>query len=145
MTARLDIAVQKGCDAVDPDNIDAFQNDSGTGVTKAQTVEYVKFLAAEAHARGLAVGLKNGLDIVEDVVEDVEFAVNEQCSQYNECDMLEPFVDAGKPVFAIEYPKNPTQLTAAQRKKICTADDTTGFSIVIKKMDLDAWVYACPV
>lgn len=145
MKARLDIAQEKGCDAVDPDNIDAFHNDSGTGVTRAQTIEYIEFLSTEAHNRGLAVGLKNGLDIVKDVVDLVDFAVNEQCQQYEECHTLAPFVDDGKPVFAIEYPDSPTQLSAAAREKICNAEDTTGFSILIKKMNLDSWVHACPV
>ena len=30
MTARLDLAVKKGCDGVEPDNVDAYQNSSGS-------------------------------------------------------------------------------------------------------------------
>jgi hypothetical protein len=147
MKARLDLAETKGCDGVDPDNMDAYSpnNNSGTGLTQAQGADYVKFLATEAHARDLAIGLKNALDIIPTVVGDVQYAVNEECQDYNECDVYEPFVSAGKPVFAIEYRTNPTGLSASQKDAICNAPDTTGFSILIKKYDLDTVVYACPV
>jgi hypothetical protein len=49
------------------------------------------------------VGLKNDLDQVADLVVDFDFAVNEQCHEYDECETLTPFVEAGKPVFNAEY------------------------------------------
>lgn len=66
--------------------------------------EYVNFLADEAHKVGLAIGLKNSLDIIPDVVANVQFAVNEQCNQYKECARYKPFTNLGKAVFNIEYP-----------------------------------------
>ena len=30
MTARMDVAVQKGCDGVDPDNVDGYTNNTGS-------------------------------------------------------------------------------------------------------------------
>ena len=56
-----------------------------------------------AHDRGLAVGLKNDLDQIPELVGDFDFAVNEQCAQYEECDGLTPFIEAGKAVFHVEY------------------------------------------
>ncbi len=35
MEARLDIAAAKGCDAVDPDNVDGYTNDTGFNLTCA--------------------------------------------------------------------------------------------------------------
>ncbi len=32
-----------------------------------------------------------------------DFAVNEQCHEYDECEAMRPFVGAGKPVFNAEY------------------------------------------
>jgi hypothetical protein len=37
MSSRLDMAQQKGCDGVDPDNIDAYGNENGLGLTEAST------------------------------------------------------------------------------------------------------------
>jgi hypothetical protein len=83
MLARLDLAVAKGCDGVDPDNVDGYDNDNGLGLTQADAVAYVKFLAEAAHARGLSIGLKNAGDIVPDVIDQTEWSVQEQCIQYD--------------------------------------------------------------
>ena len=64
MQKRLDLAVSKGCDAVDPDNVDGYTNESGFPLTASHQLSYDKFLASEAHKRGLAIGLKNDLDQV---------------------------------------------------------------------------------
>jgi hypothetical protein len=50
------------------------------------------WLANTAHANGLAIGLKNDLNQVAALQPLFDFAVNEQCVQYSECDMLDPFL-----------------------------------------------------
>ena len=50
MTARLDACAAKGCDAVDPDNVDGYGAETGFDLTRADTVAYVRALA-EAAAR----------------------------------------------------------------------------------------------
>lgn len=144
MLERLDLAVTKGCDGVDPDNVDGFSNDNGLNLTEAGAVEYMAFLAASAHTRGLSIGLKNAGDIVNQTLDMMQWQVNEQCSQYDECDVFQPFIEAGKPVFHIEYPSGAPSLTAAVESERCAKGDVTGFSTVLKKMDLDEWVYECP-
>jgi len=85
-------------------------------------------LAAEAHAHGLAYGLKNDLDEVPQLVADADFAINEECFQYNECDGLQPFIDAGKAVFQVEYTVRRSRdegrehLSAGQRHELRFAD-----------------------
>lgn len=69
MTSRLDMAQKKGCDGVDPDNIDAYGNDNGLSLTEADSINYLNFLSSEAHSRGMSVGLKNGGDIIPSVIE----------------------------------------------------------------------------
>ena len=56
MEHRLDVAVQKGCDGVEPDNMDGYANDTGFDLTADDQLAYNRFIANEAHARGLAVG-----------------------------------------------------------------------------------------
>jgi hypothetical protein len=145
MTARLQLAVTKGCDGVDPDNVDAYDNNNGLGLTQADAVNYVQFLATTAHSLGLAVGLKNALEIVPQVIADVDYAVNEQCVQYSECDGETAFITAGKPVFHIEYPDSAPNVDATTKATICDAPNTQGFSTLLKEMSLNDWAEACPV
>jgi hypothetical protein len=139
MSKRLDLAVQKKCDAVDPDNIDAYENDNGLGLTTKDAINYVSFLTNESHSRGLACGLKNGGKIVPSVLPMVEFEVNEQCVQYNECSTYSAFISAGKPVFHIEYLNDTT--TGIQN--FCDAAGEEGFSTVIKNIGLDEFYETC--
>jgi hypothetical protein len=96
MTARLDLAVSKGCDGVDPDNVDGYKQSTGFGLTTADLVDYVSFLANAAHARGLSIGLKNAGEIVPNVLSLMQWEVNEQCERYKECNTFQPFISAGK-------------------------------------------------
>ena len=139
MAARLDLAVDKGCDAVDPDNVDLFDHDTGFGISAAQMRDFNLDLAAAAHARGLAVGLKNDLAQLADIAHAYEFAVNEECFTWEECDVYaDNFVAAGKPVFHIEY------VPPSQAAAVCAVTQPLGLSTVIKSYDLDAPVTFCP-
>src|SRR5262249_37088529 len=103
MTKRMDLAAQKGCDGIEPDNVDGYTNSPGFPLTYQTQIDYNTFLAASAHARNLSVALKNDLDQVKDLVASFDFALNEQCFQYSECDQLKPFITADKAVFEVEY------------------------------------------
>jgi hypothetical protein len=72
MQARLDLAVSKGCDAVEPDNVDAFQTAVGFDIDGDEQVAYLRWLADEAHRRGLSIGLKNAIGLVDQVVNDFD-------------------------------------------------------------------------
>jgi hypothetical protein len=150
MTSRLDMAQKKGCDGVDPDNIDAYGNENGLGLTEADSISYLNFLSSEAHSRGMSVGLKNGGDIIASVIEEMQWSVNEQCAQYDECDVYAAFTDVNKPVFHIEYvgeidvnTKLKARVTNTEKSTVCNAKSADKFSTVIKNMDLDAWVQYC--
>lgn len=103
---RLDLAVEKGCDAVEPDNVDAFLNPTGFDITTEDQVVFLQWLADEAHARGLSIGLKNAIALVDEVVADFDWALNERCMEFRECALLSPFIAAGKAVFHVEYQGN---------------------------------------
>ncbi|KAM0267958.1 hypothetical protein ACHAQH_010066 [Verticillium albo-atrum] len=147
MTKRIQLAANRGCDAIDPDNVDGFQNDNGLDLTKEDAIDFVKFLSETALQYNMSTGLKNAGSIIPDVLSDVHFSVNEQCVQYSECETFSPFIKDGKPVFHIEYPDNAPKVSSSESKKVCTpegeAAGTDGFSTVIKKMKLDGWVEYC--
>ncbi len=103
MRVRMDLAVRKGCDGIDPDNVDGYSNSTGFALTAKEQLNYNLFLAHQAHARGLAIGLKNDIAQVGVLAPSFEFAVNEQCHEFNECAGYRAFTTLGKPVLNIEY------------------------------------------
>ena len=137
MRARIALARRKGCDGVEPDNVDGYQNETGFDLTARQQSAYNRFLARAAHKRGLSVALKNDLDQVEELVPFFDFALNEQCHQFNECDLLDPFVEAGKPVFNVEYAKKYVQNSQGARTKMCRDARERGFYSLVLPRSLD--------
>lgn len=140
MTARIDLAKTKGCDGVDPDNVDAYDNANGVGLTEDNAVDYLTFLADAAHSRGLSIGLKNAGGLVDKTLPMMEWQVNEQCVEFDECNLFQPFIDANKPVFHIEYPDDAPNVATDIKTKDC---GVAGFSSVMKNLALDAWVDPC--
>lgn len=138
MLARLDLAVAENCDGVDPDNMDAYSNNNGLGLTAADQLAYNRFIAEAAHTRGLAVGLKNDVGQLALLADVFDFAVNEQCFQYSECDNYSSFTDLGKPVLNVEYPEeDPSLLIAANRQALCQQASLLNFYTLMLPLDLD--------
>ncbi len=142
LRGRLDLAVETGCDAVEPDNVDGYQNRTGFELTRADTLDFLGFLAREAHARNLSVGLKNAVGLVDAVVRDFDWALNEECLSYDECGTLRPFLDAEKAVLHVEYVDRAAQ-GAALRDEICGDPALAGFSTLVKTWDLDDFALTC--
>ncbi len=135
MEARLDLAVEKGCDGVEPDNVDGYQNDTGFPLTYVDQLHYNIWLAKEAHKRGLSIGLKNDLDQVNALHTYFDWALNEECFSYDECDKLTPFIEDQKAVFGVEY-----DLATSE---FCEEANRLGFDFMKKKWELDAWHMPC--
>ncbi|MFB8398189.1 endo alpha-1,4 polygalactosaminidase [Streptomyces yangpuensis] len=135
MAKRFDMCRDKGFDAVEPDNMDGYQNTSGFPLTADDQLRYNRLIAKLAHDRGMAVGLKNDLDQIPQLVGDFDFAVNEQCAQYDECERLTPFIAAGKAVFHAEY-----ELSTS---RFCPRSRELKLSSLQKRYDLDAWRRVC--
>lgn len=133
LVSRLDLAVDRGCDGVETDNVTAYDDDTGFELTRDDQLDFNRFLASEAHDRGLLIGLKNGLDLVPDLVDDFDFAVNEQCVEYDECDAYAPFVAVGKPVFGAEYSDEAIDDPAGA----CAVAAATGVETLVLPVDLD--------
>ncbi len=133
MAKRLDFAKQRGCDGVEPDNVDGYTNKPGISFTASDQLAYNKFLASEAHTRNLSVALKNDLDQVAALVGDFDFAVNEQCFEYGECNMLAPFINQQKPVFNAEY----SSQYKSNPSLVCPQSVTLQFSTLILPLNLN--------
>lgn len=133
--ARFDMCRAKGFDAVEPDNVDGYANSTGFPLGSGDQLAFNRMVAAAAHARGMSVALKNDLGQVPQLVDAFDFAVNEQCFAYAECDQLSPFLAAGKAVLNVEYDLTPAQF--------CPSATSMGTSSMAKNLGLDAWRQAC--
>jgi PPM family protein phosphatase len=130
MLSRLDRAVRAGCDGVDPDNVDGYSNATGFSLRASDQLDYNRFLASEAHRRGMSVGLKNDVEQVAALAGNFDFAINESCFMYNECGTVADFVRAGKPVLQINYGS-----IATLRTQVCGRAMTYGFFAILSSAD----------
>jgi hypothetical protein len=108
LAARLAKARSAGVDAVEFDNVDAYQNKTGLAISAAAQEQFDAAVANLAHTAGFAAGLKNDLGQASDLQPYFDFAINEQCWQYRECNFPAPGLQAwpstnGKAVFNVEY------------------------------------------
>jgi hypothetical protein len=141
MLGRLDLAGEKGCDGVEPDNVTAYESDSGFGINATEQLDYNRFLADEGHRRGLAVALKNDVEQIPKLVDWFDLTVNEECHDYDECATLRPFVQADKAVLNAEYVDRWAD-AADKADEVCGGEP--GLSTIVKGWDLGPELLACP-
>ena len=126
MTARLSLAREKGCNAVEPDNVDAWNNDvsrrapigtPANAISAQDQLAYNRWTAETAHALGLSVLLKNDLEQIPALLASYDGALNEECFDFEgDCAQLVPFRDAGKAVYVVEY-HAPDFMTAVRQEQ----------------------------
>ena len=109
MLSRLDLAKQKKCDGVEPDNIHGYQEDTGFELTYQDQIEYNIWLANEAHKRNLSIGLKNDGEQVKDLIDYYDFTVVEECFGWNECEPFKESIKQDKAVLGVEYNLEPSE------------------------------------
>ncbi|KAI4743652.1 endo alpha-1,4 polygalactosaminidase [Aureobasidium sp. EXF-12298] len=144
MANRIKLAAEKGCDAVDPDNIDGFETITGFPLTPSTALDYLTFLSLTAASYNMATGLKNAGTISNNATCLVEFAIIESCINNGECSIYQNFIAAGKPVFQIEYPLGaPAYVTSQALARSCKTNGNVGYSEIIKGKDLGGWVEYC--
>lgn len=134
MTSRMAIAVSKKCDGIEPDNVDGYSASTGFPLTAADQINFNTFIATQAHAVGLSVGLKNDVDQAKTLQPNFDWALDEQCYEYSECDTLSSFVTAGKAVFNCEY--------SGKAATVCPYMNNIKYSSLIKTLDLTAAITA---
>ena len=119
---RVDGCVANGFDAVEFDNVDAYQNKTGLTISSDTQLLFDTALANLAHSKGLTVGLKNDLGQASDLKPYFDFAINEQCFQFKECNFPAPglpdWTASGKAVFNVEYRSSALNCSQAATWKI---------------------------
>lgn len=133
--ARLDMCQAKGFDGIEPDIDDSYTASTGFPLTRQDQIDFDTWLAGAAHARGLAIMLKNGPGIATQLAPVFDMALNEECFQHSECDGYTAFIDLGKPVFQVEF----SLATSA----FCPQANAMNFNSMRKNTSLDAYRVAC--
>jgi hypothetical protein len=129
MDARVQKCRQAGFDGVEWDNVDGYSNRTGFPLTAQDQLTYNASLANLAHSYGLTVALKNDVEQVADLAPYFDYAVNEQCQQYNECGgYTTSFINAGKTVWQVEY--------KLSQSKYCAAANSANRNAISKTYDL---------
>jgi endo-alpha-1,4-polygalactosaminidase (GH114 family) len=139
MANRLDLCKSKGFDAVEPDNIEIYNNPTGFPLSYQDQLAYASWLAEAAHARGLAIGLKNAPGMVADSISFFDFAITEDAFFYGWVAKMLPFIKANKPVFAAEYTDMDVNFPAA-----CVWGAEHNVSFIQKNRILTAFRITCP-
>lgn len=130
LEARIEICARKRFDAVEPDNVAGWENQTGFAISRGDQLRFNRWIAGQVHARGMAVALKNDPRQVKQLVGQFDFAIVEQCFQYEECGYYKPFIARDKAVFEAEYELRPDQF--------CAAALALEFSAIRKSYDLFA-------
>ncbi|EFJ52241.1 hypothetical protein VOLCADRAFT_120411 [Volvox carteri f. nagariensis] len=114
MIPRMRSAVAAGCDGIEMDNVDTYDNvpvaAGKRGVTQAQQLAYNAALLDAAHGMRLSAGLKNALDLLSQtfangraVATEYDWFLNERCWEYDECDYYGRNIKWDAVVFGVEY------------------------------------------
>ena len=131
MSARVQKCKQANFDSVEFDNVDGYQNKTGFPLTAQDQLNYDTYLANLAHSNGLSVGLKNDLGQAAALKPYFDYAINEQCMQYKECDYPAPglpdWTASGKAVFEVEYRSSALN---------CTKSNGWNFNAILKDLNL---------
>ncbi len=128
MIKRFEMCKEKGFDAVEPDNMDGYENSTGFPVTAAQQATYDEWVAKEVHSLGMAVLQKNDGDQTATLEPYFDGALTEECNVYAECSSFTPYLTAGKPVLNAEY---------GSSSAFCSADNTAGIMGARFGLELD--------
>eukprot|EP00026_Physarum_polycephalum_P011499 Phypoly_transcript_11729.p1 GENE.Phypoly_transcript_11729~~Phypoly_transcript_11729.p1 ORF type:complete len:251 (+),score=27.31 Phypoly_transcript_11729:368-1120(+) len=130
MVDRLAMAVELGCDGIEWDDVDAYANNNGFDLGPNDQLNFNLFLANITHSANLSAGLKNDIGQIYILDDYFDWALDEQCYQYKECNTLLPFIGQHKAVFGAEYKGN--------AKKICKNLNNMGFSFLRTDLNVDA-------
>lgn len=132
LKARIAMCARKGFDAVEPDNLAGWEPENRTGfaITRTDQLRFNRWIARQVHRHGMAVALKNDGRQARQLVDQFDFAIVEECFQYDECGFYKPFVERGKAVFVAEYELEPSEF--------CPAARALRFSAIRKSYDLFA-------
>ncbi|EAS07684.1 endo alpha-1,4 polygalactosaminidase precursor (macronuclear) [Tetrahymena thermophila SB210] len=149
MTARIDLAKQLGCDAVQFDNYDYYQMNSVTGLLLNYQIQlsYFQYLAYYARSQGLAVCLKNNLSQASDLFNSVDFVFSDTCDGTSaSCNYMDQYVNNNKAAFGISYRENYLNYIVDQDwQQLCVQYILKNYSWLIRTKSQDGYSLRCAI
>lgn len=139
MQARFQKCKDMGFAAIEPDNMDVYDNDSGFDLGIPDTARYLFALADMAHGMGLEIGQKNVPEMTAYLAGMFDFVITEDCFADDWCPQVVAYAKQGKPVLAAEYTDTDVDWPAA-----CAYGAANGYSMILKDRDLGAALQTCP-
>jgi hypothetical protein len=139
MSTRFKMCADKGFDAVEPDLMDGFSNPTGFELTFEDQLRYNRWVADTVHGMGMSVLLKGDPEQAAELEPWFDFALNEECTQFDECGSYAPFIDNGKTVLHVDYIEGVETLDA-----FCPEAKAAGLNAQMKRLELDGWRRPCP-
>jgi hypothetical protein len=135
MFARLEVAKRIGCDGVEGDQNNVYDNDTALRITQAESLRWYREIYYQTHIRNLTAISKNGIEITSQQVNftnpssipycttvpgicEPDGVLNEECEQYRECQLLDPAISKGLWVGQVEY--------RGTRTSVCTDANAKG-------------------
>lgn len=141
LNSRIDRIISKGFDAIEPDNLDSYSNETGFDISINDTKLYCDFLIKLAHDKGLGIGQKNVPELSAEYSKKFDWVLTEDAFDQKWENDVKPYITQNKPVFAVEYTDNMSQ--SAFQNNVCPKAQNLKYSAILKKRDLDKWVYKC--
>jgi hypothetical protein len=146
--ARFKLARAIGCDGVEPDENNPLGNRPGFPISRGSERAWYLKVAREAHSRGLSVGMKNGVEVLDGrLAKAFDWSLNEECFFYSECGREMPFIRAGKAVFQTEYTddwrRRGRPSPGAVHRRVCAHARARSFSTLVKRHVPDALFNHC--
>jgi hypothetical protein len=128
----------RGCSAVAPADTDTYlRPDNNLGLTEAEVLAYINYLADLARGLNLQIGLVDTVDLIDkSIAERFDFALGKACFEQNVCDSYLPFRE-GECQQGETGPR-PKLLSKAQ----CDGCVTTSFSLLRWPLGCIAWSLA---
>jgi len=139
MQARFQRCKDMGFDAIEPDNMDVYDNESGFRISRRDGIAYIKALSDLAHGMGLEIGQKNVPEITRQLIGHMDFVITEDCFSDGWCEEVSAYIRDGKPVLAAEYTDTGVNWAAA-----CAFARANDYSMILKDRDLTAALETCP-
>jgi hypothetical protein len=134
MGARLDLARKNGFDGIFASTLGGYMTNSGFPLTRADELDYARFVANAAQSRGLSAGLSSDFELSE-LATSYDWALAEGCIAHGFCDQLKPFMLQAKPVFNIE--------TEGDQATVCMKAAGYGIPTTLKHSSSDTWRMPC--
>ncbi len=141
MRARLDMIKAKGFDAVEPDNMDSYTNNTGFNITEQDVINYCKWLADEAHSRGLSIGQKNATELSDELVDSFDWILLEDAFADDFQEEAKIYITKNKAVFTTEYTDRMNENDFLNT--VCSQASNLKYTAILKERELNNFVITC--